>query len=33
MRPFDSSDNNFIFTAPNQSAYNPGNGRLGFALK
>ena len=33
LKPFSNDENRFIFTAPNQSVYNPGNGRLGFALK
>ena len=33
MKPFANDENRFVFTAPNQSVYNPGNGRLGFALK
>jgi hypothetical protein len=33
LKSFSDSDSDFTFEAPNQSVYNPDNGRLGFKLK
>lgn len=33
LKAFESEESEFKFEAPNQSVYNPSNGRLGFALK
>lgn len=33
LKAFESKESEFKFEAPNQSVYNPSNGRLGFSLK